>query len=156
MHKHDRLNYIVGLGLEPAQQSVLIALNDWANHKDHRCCPSIETIARRAVVSKRTVERTLVKLNKAGHVLIESGKRQREVNWYVLVPRMLDSAKMAQVEQDGDSANLTDRTNYIPAGAYAKRSPRPRVNPATRALFQVLDGQARGRDVQLPQTLGKP
>lgn len=148
MHKHDRLQYIVGLGLEPVQQSVLIALNDWANWQDHRCHPSIETIARRAVISKRTTERALVKLHRAGHVLVESGKKQREVNHYVLVPRMLDSAKMTQSELEEDSANLTERTNYpqksnIPPGAFTKPQRHRQARAETRALFQVLDGQGR-------------
>lgn len=109
MHHDTRVKFILDLGLPPIQLAVLLAINRHANHKNHRCFPSIATISRLAVTHRTTTIRAIQALAKAGHLEVDSGHDLRTVSTYVVVPRMFTSRAVRQSASSGER----QRTNYI-------------------------------------------
>lgn len=151
MHSDQRLKHIVDLGLPPYHLAVMVALNRHANWQTNECWPSLTTIARESQVSRRWVVNVLKDLDRAGHILLKSGKRKRIPTIYTLLPRHLASAQDAPVRTNeimypasAPSAHEPTTTTTQPQRTAYNRSTGPyvRSKAATRALWQVLDGKA--------------
>ncbi|MHC1767392.1 MAG: helix-turn-helix domain-containing protein [Verrucomicrobiia bacterium] len=81
----------------PTQKLVLVRLADRANdQKGGTCFPSIATIARDCGVDKRTVQRAISDLVKAGHVSVSQagGGGPRATNRYKVHPRRIATPGM--------------------------------------------------------------
>lgn len=121
MHHDTRVKFILDLGLPPVQLAVMLAINRFANHKHHRCWPSIATISRLAVVHRATTIRAIQALEKAGHIELDSGHDLRTVSTYTVVPRMFTSRSVRL----STGRRMRQRTNY-----HVSLCKRCGVNPA--------------------------
>jgi len=68
-----------------ADRLVLLALADNANDWDWACWPSVETISKKAMVSERTVQRSIRELESVGRIAIRTGGGAGKRNCYVIL-----------------------------------------------------------------------
>lgn len=88
---------------------LMLAIADYANHKG-TCWPSVKTLARRARMDPRSVQRRLVELVRNGFLLLHRGQGPAGCNLYQIVRR-----------EGGD--NLSSPPDRVPGGGDKAVSP---------------------------------
>lgn len=141
---------------------VLLALADFADDDGTNAWPSIETLAKKCRQDRRTVQRTLVKLEDAGLVKVARNAGPGGVNRYVVaMPKPAVEAAPEPSTGGGDLPGVADRRGGVETtgggGTHAARTvlepsstpPTPRQRGAR--LHPALTTTQRLRRLRYPQ-----
>jgi len=94
--------------LSGATKLVALSLADFANDEG-RCWPSVETIARKASITARSVRRVISELEESGRVIVERSEGGRATNLYRVVP-----AKFMDAPEPPDSPENSEEVPDSP------------------------------------------
>jgi hypothetical protein len=101
---------------------VMLALADHADHEGE-CWPSVETIARKCRVGRRTVQRALDEAERAGELVRVSGGGRGQPNRYRVLPTVVDNY--------GDKPRQPDTLSKETAPTGHETAPTTTINRAT-------------------------